>query len=198
MYQYLYKKENWRPHQFYALKLLYEAIEPCVPRKITFSGYSKSSSKHKLEFWIHIISKPIKGLKPVDGPTQEEKIALISKLPEHLRSLDPRYRDAPPVGITHALWGDSIHLRLFGSDYRADRFVSVDAKIDGADFRALLKQAHACRQRMEDALMSEKFIKAQYQMAQKEQEGYREAKSLDEENFRIRWLNIADWTETFK
>jgi hypothetical protein len=50
------------------------------------------------------------------------------------------------ITVTDANWGDSIYLRLFGMQELTLR----DPKIDKFDFRILLKQAKACRQRDEE------------------------------------------------
>lgn len=133
----------------------------------------------------------------VDGPTEDEKAALLGKLSAGMRSQFGRLG----IDVTRALWRDSIFLRLFG----AGGFTEVDTKIDGADFRALLKQARACHQRVEELRSKSKygsanedfedFVAISYQEAKTEQSG---ADISTEGAFGRRWLKIAENTAAIK
>jgi hypothetical protein len=200
LYRYLYKAENWRPHQFFALRQLYQTMEPCVPRRVSFRGYVPEGAnigghpfepEHKeLDAWLEVISGSPEGLKPIDGPTGEEKAALLHKLSG---------RDAVNIDISNALWGDSIYFRLFGTN----GYTSVDAKIDGADFRALLQQSRGCQKRAEElgsrfkSGSGAEFIDFEYRRAEEEQSVVR-SQLLDDDSFGRRWLRLAESAQSLK
>lgn len=142
LYEYLYKAENWKPYQFSALKNLFETVEPCIPRRISFGNYYPER-KHEENFnlWFDLVSgfKDTEGIKPIEGLTKKEESDLTSKISIGVRS---RLGEAQ-IDMTSILWGDSIFMRLYG----AGGFTQLDPKIDGEDFRALIKQANVCRRR---------------------------------------------------
>jgi hypothetical protein len=192
LYEYLYKAENWKPHQFYALKALYESTEPCVPRRVSVGDFFPAISNTKLNDWLELIYEPMDGFKPVDGLTEDEKAALLGKLSAGMRSRFGQLH----IDVTRALWGDSIFLRLFG----VGGFTEVDTKIDGADFRALLKQARACHQRVEELRSqggsgNEDVVAILYRRAKHEQSG---VDISTEGAFGRRWLKIAENTAAMR
>lgn len=65
LYEYLYKAENWKPHQFYALKALYDSVEPCVPRRVSVSvsGFFPGLRNTKLNDWLELIYEPMDGFR---------------------------------------------------------------------------------------------------------------------------------------
>jgi hypothetical protein len=197
LYEYLYKAGNWRPHQLNALRALYESVEPCVPRRVSFNGYSPNAENKGLDFWLQLVSGEMEGLKFIGGPTEEEKAALLAKLSASTRVRFGKSR----VDFARAVWGDSIFLRLFG----VGEFTEVDPKIDAADFRALLQQARAWRRRAEDLKSRsgkntslEQTITLQYQRARHEggYDGAREHVSSRGLVFGPRLLMTAESTAT--
>jgi hypothetical protein len=141
LYDYLNKPENWRPHQFSALKNLFNSVEPCIPRKVTLDIW-RGPDQADYDFWIKLLTQKFEGFPAPGGPSENDIAALKAKL---LGVPRPAY--AQPINMNEVVWGDSIFMRLFG-DMKG--FTMADPKIDAVDFRSLIVQARACRQRQKE------------------------------------------------
>lgn len=127
LYEYLKKPENWKRYQFKALKSLYVAVEHCIPRHV-----SHSQERNQYKRWLALLSNEDGEFQPVDWPSHAEELVIVNKLTQEDRSKQ---------GIG---WGDSIYFRLCGGE---NALCPADPKIDGNDFKILLKQERACHLR---------------------------------------------------
>jgi hypothetical protein len=165
LYEYLYKPDNWKPHQFTALLSLYKSTEPCLPRRVTLRHASFGTDS---KLWRQLMEdRHINKLRDIEPPSEDEAKVVADKVKPTDKVSRYVSTDFGTINATDANWADSIYIRLFGVQGLTQR----DPKIDRHDFLILIKQAKACRQREQDLreIYSILSIKEFYQSIKNEQ-----------------------------